>query len=77
MPPKDIKEDFKPGISIPLLGELIRQWKVSRIALLYRADDLGLLSPNQKRYLVQQFNQLKLRRRGQWNWIYQKSKPGY
>lgn len=33
------------------------------IALLYRADDLGLLTPNQKRYLVQQFNQQKIRRR--------------
>ena len=63
MPAKDIKEDFKVGISIPLLGELKRKWKVSMIALLYRADDLGLLTPNQKRYLVQQFNQLKIRRR--------------
>ena len=33
------------------------------IALLYRADDLGLLSPNQKRYLIQQFNQLQIRKR--------------
>ena len=33
------------------------------ISLLYRADDLGLLTPNQKRYLLQQFNQLKIRRR--------------
>jgi len=63
MPAKDIKEDFKSGISIPLLGELKRKWKVSMIALLYRADDLGLITPNQKRYLVQQFNQLKIRRR--------------
>ena len=33
------------------------------ISLLYRADDLGLLTPNQKRYLVQQFNDQKIRRR--------------
>ena len=33
------------------------------IALLYRADHLGLITPNQKRYLIQQFNQLQLRRR--------------
>lgn len=33
------------------------------IALLYRADHLGLITPNQKRYLIQQFNQLKLKRR--------------
>lgn len=63
MPANAIKKDFEDGITIPLLGELKRKWKVSMIALLYRADDLGLVSPNQKRYLIQQFNQLKIRRR--------------
>lgn len=63
MPSKDITADFKDGITIPLLGELKRKWKVSMIILFYRADDLGLLSPNQKRYILQQFNQLKIRRR--------------
>ena len=63
MPAKFIREDFKDGVTIPILGELKRKWKVSMIALLYRADDLGLVTPNQKRYLIQQFNQLKIRRR--------------
>ena len=63
MPAKDIVKDFKDGVSLPLLGELKRKWKVSMIALLYRADDLGLLTPNQKRYLIQQFNDQKIRRR--------------
>lgn len=63
MPAKDILTDFKDGITLPLLGELKRKWKVSMIALLYRADDLGLLTANQKRYLVQQFNDQKIRRR--------------
>jgi Zn-dependent peptidase ImmA (M78 family)/transcriptional regulator with XRE-family HTH domain len=63
MPEKEIRKDFKLGITLPLLGELKRKWKVSMIALLYRADDLGFLTPNQKRYLVQQFNQLNIRRR--------------
>ena len=63
MPEEGIKEDFANGISIALLGELKRKWQVSMIALLYRADDLGLLTPNQKRYLLQQFNQLNIRRR--------------
>lgn len=63
MPAKDILKDFKDGITLPLLGELKRKWKVSMIALLYRADDLGLLTPNQKRYLLQQFNEQKIRRR--------------
>lgn len=63
MPAKDIKEDFKKGINIPLLAELKKKWKVSMIALLYRADDLDFITPNQKRYLLQQFNQMQIRRR--------------
>ncbi len=63
MPAKEILKDFNQDITLPLLGELKRKWKVSMIALLYRADDLGLLTPNQKRYLLQQFNQQKIRRR--------------
>jgi Zn-dependent peptidase ImmA (M78 family)/transcriptional regulator with XRE-family HTH domain len=63
MPAEEVTYDFKDGISLPVLGELKRKWKVSMISLLYRADDLGLLTPNQKRYLIQQFNQTKIRRR--------------
>jgi Zn-dependent peptidase ImmA (M78 family) len=63
MPSKEIKKDFEQGISIPVLAQLKKKWKVSMIALLYRADDLGFLSPNQKRYLLQQFNTLHIRRR--------------
>jgi len=63
MPEEAIREDFKDGVTLPLLAQLKRKWKVSMISLLYRADDLGFLTPNQKRYLVQQFNQAKIRRR--------------
>lgn len=63
MPAKDILKDFENGITLSRLAELKCKWKVSMISLLYRADDLGLLTPNQKRYLVQQFNQQKIRRR--------------
>jgi Zn-dependent peptidase ImmA (M78 family)/DNA-binding XRE family transcriptional regulator len=63
MPGEAIMEDFKDGVSLPVLAQLKRKWKVSMISLLYRADDLGLLTPNQKRYLIQQFNQAKIRRR--------------
>lgn len=63
MPEKDIRKDFENGITLPLLAELKGKWKVSMISLLYRADDLGYLTPNQKRYLIQQFNEQKLRRR--------------
>jgi Zn-dependent peptidase ImmA (M78 family) len=63
MPTKEITKDFDKGITITKLGELKKKWKVSMISLLYRADDLGYLTPNQKRYLLQQFNNLNIRRR--------------
>ena len=75
MPARHIKEDFKNGITIPILGELKRKWKVSMIALLYRADDLGLVTPNQKRYLIQQFNQLKFEGVNPLNWIFLLKNP--
>jgi Zn-dependent peptidase ImmA (M78 family)/DNA-binding Xre family transcriptional regulator len=63
MPEKDILQDFTEGVSIPLLAKMKRKWKVSMISLLYRAHDLNCISDNQKRYLEQQFNELKIRRR--------------
>lgn len=62
MPEAIIRPDMEAGISLQLLKALKRKWKLSMIALLYRADDLGLVTPNQKRYLLQQFNQLCIRR---------------
>jgi Zn-dependent peptidase ImmA (M78 family)/transcriptional regulator with XRE-family HTH domain len=63
MPAEAIQKDFAGGISLQLLGNLKKKWRVSMISLLYRADDLGFLSPNQKRYLLQQFNAAGIRRR--------------
>ncbi|GAA4468340.1 XRE family transcriptional regulator [Nemorincola caseinilytica] len=63
MPENEIRKDFEAGITLPLLAHLKTKWKASMISLLYRADDLGFLTPNQKRYLIQQFNEQKLRRR--------------
>jgi Zn-dependent peptidase ImmA (M78 family)/DNA-binding XRE family transcriptional regulator len=62
MPEKEIKNDLL-DLSLPKLGELKKKWKVSMQALLYRASDLELISDNQKRYLLQQFNQQHIRRR--------------
>lgn len=62
MPEKDIKADLN-DLSLPKLGELKKKWKVSMQALLYRASDLELLTDNQKRYILQQFNQQNIRRR--------------
>lgn len=63
MPEKEMREELKDGVTLALLAELKRKWKVSMISLLYRADDLGFLTDNQKRYLIQQFNDKKIRRR--------------
>lgn len=63
MPEKDIRRDFANGITLALLAQLKKKWKVSMISLLYRADDLGYLSANQKKYLIQQFNEQNIRRR--------------
>ena len=63
MPEIEMREAFKDGVTLASLAELKRKWKVSMISLLYRADDLGFLTDNQKRYLVQQFNDKKIRRR--------------
>src|SRR6185369_4316254 len=49
MPEKDILPDFKDKhITLQLLAELKKKWKVSMQSLLYRADSLGLIDYNQK-----------------------------
>jgi Zn-dependent peptidase ImmA (M78 family)/DNA-binding XRE family transcriptional regulator len=63
MPEQAIRDDFKDGVTLPLLANLKKKWKVSMISLLYRADDLGFVTPNQKRYLLGQFNTMGIRRR--------------
>lgn len=63
MPEKDILPDLKDNITLDLLMNLKRKWKVSMQAVLYRASDLKLLTDNQKRYIIGQFNALKIRRR--------------
>jgi Zn-dependent peptidase ImmA (M78 family) len=62
MPASVVLPFFAEGVTLQRLAEGKRRFKVSMIALLYRADDLGLISANQKRYLLQQFNQLQIRR---------------
>lgn len=62
MPERDIKSDLQ-DLSLPKLGELKKKWKVSMQSLVYRATDLGLLTDNQKRYILQQFNNQNIRRR--------------
>jgi Zn-dependent peptidase ImmA (M78 family)/DNA-binding XRE family transcriptional regulator len=63
MPGEDIIDDFKENLTIDLLARLKKKWQVSMQSVLYRASDLGKLTENQKRYIIGQFNALKIRRR--------------
>lgn len=63
MPEKDIKGEFKEQLTLDVLAQMKAKWKVSMQALLYRASDVGMLTDNQKRYIIGQFNALKIRRR--------------
>lgn len=62
MPENEIRPDFNTGVTFQSIAALKAKWKVSMIALLYRADDLGYVTPNQKRYIIQQFNEAGIRR---------------
>jgi Zn-dependent peptidase ImmA (M78 family) len=62
MPENEIKKDLQ-DLTLPKLGELKKKWKVSMQSLVYRANDLEIISDNNKRYLLQQFNQQNIRRR--------------
>lgn len=63
MPKDEILNDFQNDVTIDLLASLKAKWRVSMQALLYRAHDLGRISDNQKRYLVNRFSQLGIRKR--------------
>ncbi len=63
MPKKDIKSQLNENLKITDLAELKCKWKVSMQAILYRANDLNIITNNQKRYLLEQFNTLNIRRR--------------
>jgi len=75
MPEKDILKDFSEPLTLARLGELKRKWKVSMIALLFRAHDIAAISNNQKRYLLEHFNKLNIRRREPVETDIQKEKP--
>lgn len=63
LPRNEIAADLEGEITIGKLAELKRKWKVSMQALLFRAEDLNIISYNQKRYLLSQFNSMNIRRR--------------
>ena len=63
MPKDQILKDFGDTVTVEKLAKLKTKWKVSMHALLYRAEDLGVITYNRKNYLLTQFNQLQIRRR--------------
>lgn len=75
LPESEVKKDFEKGVTIALLGELKRKWKVSMQSLLFRSADLGFLTENQKKYLLAQFNQQNIRRREPIELDFPKEKP--
>jgi Zn-dependent peptidase ImmA (M78 family) len=60
--PEEIAADYQQPVTLSLLGSLKRKWRVSMISLLYRADDLGLITPEEKQQLLTQFQEQHLMR---------------
>lgn len=64
MPAKDIRPYFVGRrVDFALLAALKPEWKVAMQSLLMRARALGAVTPNQERYLWQQFSMRKMRLR--------------
>jgi Zn-dependent peptidase ImmA (M78 family) len=64
MPARDIRPYFAGRrIDFALLAALKPEWKVAMQSLLMRARALGAVTPNQERYLWQQFSMRKMRLR--------------
>lgn len=63
MPRESILKDLNENLDVELLARLKGKWKASMHAILYRAEDLKVITENKKRYLINQFNALKIRKR--------------
>lgn len=63
MPRQAIVQEFDQDVTIELLAQLKKKWKVSMQALLFRANTLGKITDNQKRYLLTQFQQRGIKKR--------------
>lgn len=61
MPTRDIRPYFTRRVDLRLLAELKPVWRASMASLLMRARSLSLLTPNQERYLWQQFSAARIR----------------
>jgi Zn-dependent peptidase ImmA (M78 family) len=64
MPANEIRSHFVGRkVDLALLASLKPEWKVAMQSLLMRARSLGFVSPNQERYLWQQFSARRMRLR--------------
>ncbi|MFL5763575.1 MAG: XRE family transcriptional regulator [Bacteroidia bacterium] len=63
MPKDAILKDLDEKLNVERLAMLKAKWKTSMHAILYRAEDLGVITENQKRYLINEFNALGIRKR--------------
>lgn len=62
MPAKEISNQLT-NLNIEKLAELKRYWKASMQSILYKAKDLGLITPNQSHYLWKQMGYLGYRKK--------------
>lgn len=56
MPESQIKHDIPARLTLDVLADLKRIWKVSMAAILYWAQKLGRITPNQSRYIWAQYS---------------------
>jgi Zn-dependent peptidase ImmA (M78 family) len=63
MPKEAILKDMDEKLNVETLARLKGKWKTSMHAILYRAEDLKVITENQKRYLINEFNALGIRKR--------------
>jgi len=63
MPKETILKDLDDRLNVEALARLKGKWKTSMHAILYRAEDLKVITENQKRYLINEFNALGIRKR--------------
>ncbi|MBE0577832.1 MAG: ImmA/IrrE family metallo-endopeptidase [Devosia sp.] len=63
-PSRDIRPYFGRGrVDLPRLAALKTEWRMSMSSLVFVADRLGLLTPNQKVYIWKQFSMNNMRTR--------------
>lgn len=74
---KDIKALKKIDVIVPALGQLKQKWGVSMQALVYRANDLGLIEENRKNVLIGSFKKMGIKKREPKEFDFQMENPEY